>query len=536
MILLLTLLILLSGRGVCNSLSLESMYSEARRVRALHGPEQARSLYQEILSRNHHDRTAATRIAADPTAIDHHNQLGRVGNIKQRRRFVTLLQSMNYHPSAIADIVFSIDRDKAAKAKISSAPLYLQPLRAGLPSPPTPSCPLSACIQLLLLAATVPIETCTQLLGDELVHLMQELGIAFPLDNLLVPYCHVMPVAVAERTIYIVTDLHPNVLSITKFTGRTTNSQFDGDESPVMYIGPDSLALVDHWCSIQNPSPRDVILDVGTGSGIQALTLAARSHGNVTVHCVDINPRALRLTRLNFEWNGFDTPSLFLGNVNGAVGQVFESDICVPRCQPWKELLGSTATFLVSNPPFLPVPIDDPVISERYGLFSSGGSSGEAFLESLVALAAEVLAPESWKMAIVSEFMNPDADFDQRLKGWWRRRNTKRRLLAKAILFTNQEAVDSSKYARRRADDPEEIIRWTEHLQKERISSISPGLLFLKCLGRTDESSDATTGGSVVDYVHYLVPKTAEGSIWTPHNPHARKSTRKTLTDLSFLE
>lgn len=527
MMLRLTSLLLSSGQ-FCRSLSLESMYSEARQVRALHGPELAQPLYEEILSINRHDTTAATRIAASPAATHLHRKLGRVGDGEQRRRFVKLLQSMHYRPSTIADLVFSSDPNGASKAKMSSAPLYLQPLRAGSPPPPLPTCPLSACIHLLLLAVCVPIETCTQILGGEIVQLMQDLGIAFPLDNLLVPHCHVMPVAVSEGTIYIATDLHPNVLSITNFDSGS-NSDFD-DEGPVMYIGPDSLALSDHWCSLQNPSANDTIVDIGTGSGIQALSLAARSGGAVTVKCVDINPRALRLARLNFEWNGFEEPQLFLGSINEPVGNVFENDTSPAR--PWKELLGS-ATYLVSNPPFLPVPTHDPVVSKRYGLFSSGGSNGEAFLESLVTLAPEILEPESATMAIVSEFMNPDEDFGHRLKSWWSSGNS-RRLCAKAVLFTNQEAMESVTYARRRADGRKEMILWEEHLQKEGITSISPGFLFLKCRGSLDEQGDIPSSPTV-GIETYLVPRTADGSIWTPHNAHARNFTRKILTDKSFL-
>lgn len=597
------ILLLLSRRrrgGVCSSLSsslpLESLYSKARQVRVLHGPDEARPFYQEIVLRNQNDHTAATLIGADPKAMDHHNQLGRLGTIEQRRRFVELLQSINYHPIAIADLIFSNrssddgqNKVVVSKAKISSAPLYLQPLRAGYPCPPLPSCALGVCIQLLLLAVSIPIETCKHLLGDELVYLIEELGIAFPLDDnqqqqkqLLVPYCHIMPVTVQvderstrrrRRTMYIATDLHPNVLSITKFhppttIGRTSPDQpiLDDKESPVMYIGPDSLALVDHWCTLQSPSGHDTIVDVGTGSGIQALTLAARcQQQNVdddvalpVIKCVDINPRALRLTKLNFEWNGFTVPDMFIGNIIEGVGRRFEStDETTRPLQSWTDLLGTpSTTFLVSNPPFLPVPIDDPVISERYGLFSSGGSSGEVFLKNLVALASEILATDedsSSTMAIVSEFMNPNRDFHQRLEGWWSRsknNQSNRRLRAKAILFTNQDAVDSATYAQRRADSPIETIRWKEHLANERITSISPGFLFLKCRGRVmDNQSDddcddsahvtvplSSSTTNIVDFVHCLVPKTDEGSIWTPHNLYCRKITQQILRDNSFLQ
>jgi len=246
------------------------------------------------------------------------------------------------------------------------------------------------------------------------------------------------------------------------------------------------------------------------------------STGNPKVTCVDINERALRFTRFNFEWNNFDKPTLILGNINSGSGRLCGID-SPPKL--WKDLLGDSTTYMLSNPPFLPVPVHDDTISSRYGLFSSGGSSGEEFFQSLVRLSSDVLTRENpaATLAVVSEFMNPSADFGLRLSSWWSSPDS-----ARAILFTNEEALDASTYAQRRADSPTEALEWEEHLQREGIESVSPGLLFLK-------RSPLTKDTHSVNCSQFLVPKTSEGSIWTPTNADGRDYTRRHLKNFELL-
>ena len=253
-------IIIILGFLLKDSSSLNSLYSEARKVRTLQGHDQALPIYKEILRLNPNDVTAATRIAADERSTKRHDNFGKCGNRLQRLHFIKTLELFDFNCNSIADVVFATDgatkKAAAAKAKRSSAPLYLQPLRAGAQPPPIPKCPLGACIQLLLLAVCLPEKTCIQLLGGEFIELLESLGLAYvshydgderSSESLLVPYVHVFPVTVCNETIYLATDLHPNVLSLTAFGGNQKNcvsSSIDHsvDESgTVMYIGPDSL-------------------------------------------------------------------------------------------------------------------------------------------------------------------------------------------------------------------------------------------------------------------------------------------------------
>ena len=235
------------------SLSLQSLYSQARNVRTLRGHDQALPLYQEILRQNPNDVTAATRIASDEQSAQRHAAFG--GSRSDKLRFVELLESFGFHKNSIADLVFASDTTKAAGAKRSSAPLFLQALRAGMRPPPAPDCALGACIQLLLMAVCLSEKTCVDLLGGEFVQLLQTLGLAYVSNNtvngdgLLVPHVHVCPVTVGEKTLYLATDLHPNVLSLTTIGGikddssTITSDSSTEDDGAVMYIGPDSLSV-----------------------------------------------------------------------------------------------------------------------------------------------------------------------------------------------------------------------------------------------------------------------------------------------------
>lgn len=234
-----------------STLSLQSLYSEARNLRTLGGHDQALPLYQEILKQNPHDVTAATRIAADKDSPLRHSTFGKDVSKMDKLRFVELLKSFGFHKDSIADLIFAKDAAVAERAKRSSAPLFLQPLFAGTPAPPQPNCPLGACIQLFLLSVCLPETTCVNLFGSEFVQLLQSLGIAFVEDDgngrLVVPYVHIFPITVGEKTIFLATDLHPNVLSMTTIASDDVNeSTFTednstGDQGAVMYIGPDSL-------------------------------------------------------------------------------------------------------------------------------------------------------------------------------------------------------------------------------------------------------------------------------------------------------
>lgn len=522
--------------------NLRQLYAKARSTRALRGHDAAQPLYEELLRLCPGDVSAAAHIASHSESIARHQRLGDPTTYSASDCHILkskLQYSWKFTPGDIAKLVLGSDHQAKEEESASSAPLYLPPIQAGQAAPPLPDSPLATCIQLFLLAVCVPLEVCERYLGRDMLDLLEKLGIIFLNDTttkrFVVPYCHVTPVDCNRSTLYIVTDLHPNVLSITSI---------DEDNEAVMYIGPDSLALLDHWIVPFGESPQNTstttatiaeehhkIVDLCTGSGIQALAMAKQVVSKDSkIVCVDLNPRALRMTAFNFALNGMPPPTLVLSDLL----RTEESSIAHPP-SPSSLLHASLqgATMILANPPFLPVPIHDLDIATRHGLFSSGGPSGEDVLQRIVELAAIHLV-ENGRLAVVSEFMNPrSANFEERLRHWW----GTTRFPATGVLFFNEECLDADTYARKRASSSKsDYTVWLEHLKEKDISHVSPGLVFVKkatSSTREDECSHPEDDSFVMH--SFAIPKTEHGSIWTPTNSEVRRLSLSILKKLNFL-
>ncbi len=398
--------------------------------------------------------------------------------------------------------------------------------------------------------------------GEETVSLMQYLGLLFPCDidpSIMVPYVQLFPLDVhlvncdldddcdisrhsnsnSQTTpIVLVTDFHPTVLSQTVL-GRKE------EDGAVMYIGPDSLALVQHLplqeyaLSLQKDSHENIkIIDFCAGSGIQAISTLISLQGcctNATALFVDINQRALRFARFNAILNGIQEDRISTINADITAGNDFIQ--CIG---------GEPFDIILANPPFIPVPeervskdseISSSCIEKRYGLFSSGGPSGEDVLESIISLSPRLFrSKKGGLLAIVSEFMNPpegkeeNQSLMQKIKKWWQVSITSSEQdddediiprYGKGILFTNEHPVTAAIYSSRRADNQLEFEKWSNHLKSCHINSVSPGLLFVKLCERTSNED-----GNLI-LTSCQVPRTKLGSIWTPFNIHAVQYTKR---------
>ena len=411
--------------------------------------------------------------------------------------------------------------------------------------------------------------------GNASIELLEVLGLAFPCEidpSLVVPYCHLFPMDVPRlgsdgmESIVLATDLHPVALS------RTTVGT--NEEGAVMYIGPDSLALVQHLPLEYQLHQLDKnkrkrsrgyrILDLCTGSGVQAISLLAalRKLSPISkVVCVDINERALRFTKFNSMLNGIgDRVHVVKGDLierrilpllEETEGQMRSPDslVSVLRSLITEDGGGDSEKddsfdFVLANPPFIPVPIAttddaDPghtsssviqAIDLRYGLFSSGGADGEAVLKNILEMAPK-LVNDCGFVGIVSEFMDPSESLCSKIKQWLNTEVSEfdeGEFDARGVLFTNQDTIDAATYAERRSDDDNEYHIWLSHLNKCCITSISPGLLFIQ---RRQQAIGESSNRNCLALEHVVVPKAANGSIWTPQNSDAIRFTQRCWMD-----
>ena len=474
---------------------------------------------------------------------------------------------------------------------------------------------------LFLLASCVPKRLFVEHVvgGAETLELMSRLGVVFVYDDTddgsewVVPLVHLFPLEIPPirttspsgfgrrhadddsvnvgKNIVLMTDLHPNVLGTTSFDrfhndgdNAAKSEEEGGEEGAVMYIGPDSLALIHHLhASMSNfveRSPSDVrssfgrILDLCTGSGVQALAAismleslegAILADTDPIAVAVDVNERALRFTTFNAHLNGCNDKivtvhaDLLSGRtyanceslIEALLNELAKSEKHHHHSQQKLHKDDQKFDLILANPPFIPVPPSrsdysasslrgqggdgDGGNTPRYGLFSSGGATGEDCLRAIVRMAPSLLRSDGGLLAVVSEFMNPPSpsskfsrvkngeDMHDKLEIWWGSE-----LAATGILFTNENAIDSDLYAQRRAmrNDLEDIDVWKNHLSLHGIDSISPGLLFIQLI---DAESLSGEGRQRLALKHHFVPKTDLGSIWTPHNFDAVKFTRDIL-------
>jgi methylase of polypeptide subunit release factors len=350
-----------------------------------------------------------------------------------------------------------------------------------------------------------------------------------------------------------------------------------------MYIGPDSLALVQHLHAhfgdfMNSKIDRHGvfrILDLCCGSGVQALATlgmldllresgheSANEVVNIEAVAVDINQRALRFTEFNTRLNGFG----FCSKMDGSTMcdqemkvTIVRSDLLADDTTPFMEkMVGKSVSdyletgvnrkfdILLANPPFIPVPnmvTDHTTLSLReskpiaynsqsYGLFSVGGVGGEDCLLAVIQMSPHLLRRDGGLMGIVSEFMNPPLNYVDKQKcllltkieKWFGTHD----VAARGVLFTNEHPLTRQVYAKRRAltDDKDTISLWLRHLENHHINHVSPGLLFVK------SQSDGNEPNTGCQLEYSLVPKSRLGSVWTPQNVNAVEHTMKVLNKL----
>jgi release factor glutamine methyltransferase len=160
--------------------------------------------------------------------------------------------------------------------------------------------------------------------------------------------------------------------------GRKGFFLLDFDVTPdVLIPRPDTETLVTEALQLAKPLPGPRILDVGTGSGCIAISLA-HQHRTATVTAIDISEKALGVARRNAEKHSL------LDRITFRQGDLFEA---VP---------GEMFDLIVSNPPYIPTAhiagLDADVRDYEPHLALDGGVDGFVVVDRLLAGAMAHLA------------------------------------------------------------------------------------------------------------------------------------------------
>ncbi len=146
--------------------------------------------------------------------------------------------------------------------------------------------------------------------------------------------------------------------------------------SAVLIPRPETEHLVE--AAIARIHPRDVVVDVGTGSGAVAISLALETPARV--FATDISIAALHVAQAN--------------------AQQLSADVAFLACDLVDALRDQSINVLVSNPPYVPR-TDEPGLQREVrdyephvALFA--GPTGLEIYERLIVEAARVLRPHGW--------------------------------------------------------------------------------------------------------------------------------------------
>jgi SAM-dependent methyltransferase len=192
-------------------------------------------------------------------------------------------------------------------------------------------------------------------------------------------------------------------------------------------------------------------LDVGTGSGVQALWAARHCE---SVVAVDVNPRALNLAAFNARLNDIDNVEFRQGSLFGPVaGECFD--------------------LIVSNAPYVVSP------DTRYA-YRDGGCSSDAFSEQLVRESSDHLEEGGFAHLLIS-WLLVDEDWPSRPRKWvdgshcdcWLLLGAERDPLTHAAVWNDELKRDRTCYA-------DTLDRWVGYLSSLGAKAVLEGAAILR--------------------------------------------------------
>jgi methylase of polypeptide subunit release factors len=289
--------------------------------------------------------------------------------------------------------------------------------------------PLTAAVKLFLLDVPVAREGAAATLAPVELERLEQLGVV-ELDGDTV------------RALLSVTPLGEMLIASDRYVGPG-----GGRPDHVVGVSISSRAL----SAVTVRRPVAAALDLGTGSGVQALELARHAE---RVVAVDVNPRAAAFARFNALLNGCD-------NVDVRVGNLFEP------------VEGERFDAIVSNPPYVISP-------ESEFVYRDSGLPGDSFSEGLVRRLPDYLVDGGFAHVLVEWAHARDDPWSTPLRRWVQG--------AKAdSLFLRFTTQDPTRYAAAWNADlrgggafEEALDRWLAYHRRLGIEEISWGAVVLR--------------------------------------------------------
>ena len=310
--------------------------------------------------------------------------------------------------------------------------------------------PLETLIRLFLLQTPVELDAAERALPGLVSRLAAE-GILEQTVGEVAARLDVRPYAADGDAFWVVSDLTPGL---------------DGGPNRV---GPDHvLGISSASTSLAQLTLREPVgrsLDLGTGCGVQALHLASHSR---EVVATDVNPRALRIARLNMELNRIETP------VDVRQGSFFEP------------VAGERFDLIATNPPF----VISPATGERL-VYRDSGLPGDRVVEDIVRAAPDHLTEGGWCQVLANWVIPTGSAWQERLLSW---------AAPDCDLFVVQrERVDPATYVELWLKDaglhgaPDYLVRydtWLSWFEEQGIESIGFGWINLRRSGAADPARE----------------------------------------------
>lgn len=349
-------------------------------------------------------------MGSGPIALDQLDVIAELGHVLER---------IGYTGEAIRSRL----GDDAYQGRTWDVPVHVRRLQAGTP--------LETAIKLLFLG--LPVQRAevdrafAPLTGNEL----QRLGLVEAGDTPLVSTVRLVP----HAELLLAGNRYPD-----EGTGGT----------PADYVA----TVTAPSAILATLTARDIMrtaLDVGTGSGVQALWAARHCE---RVVAVDINPRALNLAAFNARLNG-------VANIEFRQGSLFEP------------VAGERFDLIVSNAPYVISP------DTRYA-FRDGGLASDAFCERLVKDSVAHLEEGGFAELLISWIL-VDEEWPSRPKAWvdgrgcdcWLLLGAQRDPLTYAALWNEELKNDSKWYA-------DTLDRWVAYLGDLGAEAILEGAAILR--------------------------------------------------------